>query len=193
LTHDGRSLQYPPRLTGASFWNDVTCFAGKSAPSQTGDIQFRDPLLKPLAAYGGLTMTMAIPADSPARDAGSGCPPTDQRGVARPQLNACDLGAFELQVFLVATPSLLARNQLPPPLILHGVDFSNATQAFIDGQPRSTTFLDSQRLRLTLTMTDVADLGPLTVTLSGPGSAVGSTQVQVVEAVYSIYVPQISR
>lgn len=193
LTHDGRSLQYPPRLTGANFWNDVTCFAGKSAPSQTGDSQFRDPLLRPLAAYGGSTMTMAIPADSPARDAGSACPPTDQRGVARPQLNTCDLGAFELQVFLIATPSLLARNQLPPPLVLHGVDFSNATQAFIDGQPRATTFLDSQRLRVTLTMTDVADLGPLTITLSGPGSAVGSTQVQVVAVVYSVYVPQINR
>jgi hypothetical protein len=58
----------------------------------------RDPLLAPLADNGGLTPTMALLPSSPAIDAGddSACPPTDQRGVTRPQGLACDIGAFEL-------------------------------------------------------------------------------------------------
>ncbi|HUP42200.1 MAG TPA: choice-of-anchor Q domain-containing protein, partial [Thermoanaerobaculia bacterium] len=57
-----------------------------------------DPQLSPLADNGGPTETMAIGTASPAFDAAGACPPpaTDQRGVARPQGAACDLGAFEL-------------------------------------------------------------------------------------------------
>ncbi|WP_322512650.1 choice-of-anchor Q domain-containing protein [Chloroflexus sp.] len=193
LTHDGRSLQYPPRLTGANFWNDVTCFAGKSAPNQTGDPQFRDPLLQPLANNGGPTQTMAIPANSPARDAGAACPALDQRGVTRPQLNACDLGAFELKVTLMAAPPLLARNQPPPALLLYGVDFTTATQAIVNGQSRPTTFINNRTLRVALALSDVADLGFLTISLSGPGSAVGTVQVLVVDTVYTAYTPLILR
>lgn len=49
------------------------------------------------AANGGPTMTMAIAAGSPARDAGSatGAPPLDQRGM--PRAGAVDIGAFEWQ------------------------------------------------------------------------------------------------
>jgi CSLREA domain-containing protein len=54
--------------------------------------------LLPLASNGGLTKTHALSSTSEAVDAGKeDCPPvsTDQRGVARPAGNACDLGAFE--------------------------------------------------------------------------------------------------
>lgn len=49
------------------------------------------------ASNGGPTMTMAIAADSPARDAGSasGAPPLDQRGM--PRAGAVDIGAYEWQ------------------------------------------------------------------------------------------------
>jgi hypothetical protein len=64
-----------------------------------------DPNLAPLAENGGPTKTMALPAGSPAIDAADPafCPPTDQRGVARPDggtggSGSCDLGAFELVV-----------------------------------------------------------------------------------------------
>jgi hypothetical protein len=61
-----------------------------------------DPLLGPLAANGGPTLTQALLPGSPAIDAvpssGAGCPPTDQRGVIRPQGPACDIGAFEVFV-----------------------------------------------------------------------------------------------
>lgn len=40
--------------------------------------------------------TAALKTSSPAFNAGSGCVTTDQRGVSRPQNNACDIGAYEL-------------------------------------------------------------------------------------------------
>jgi CSLREA domain-containing protein len=58
----------------------------------------QDPDLGALANNGGQTLTMAIGDDSPAHDAALSCNSvaTDQRGVTRPQGNACDLGAFEV-------------------------------------------------------------------------------------------------
>ena len=51
-----------------------------------------------LADNGGPTLTLALVTGSPAIDAspvGDFCFPMDQRGVARPQGAACDIGAFE--------------------------------------------------------------------------------------------------
>ena len=68
-----------------------------SAPT---DVSNADPLLGPLQNNGGPTDTLALAANSPAVDrvpaSGAGCPPTDQRGVPRPQGAGCDIGAFEL-------------------------------------------------------------------------------------------------
>ena len=66
----------------------------------TGDIESVDPLLGVLADNGGETPTHALLTGSPAIDAGtnSGCPATDQRGVARPQGTDCDIGAYESEV-----------------------------------------------------------------------------------------------
>jgi hypothetical protein len=55
----------------------------------------RRPDLGPLQDNGGATATQAIQASSPAHDAGGEA--VDQRGVARPQGPACDIGAFELE------------------------------------------------------------------------------------------------
>jgi hypothetical protein len=53
--------------------------------------------LGPLQDNGGPTPTHALLVGSIAIDAGndSNCPPTDQRGVARPHYLHCDVGAFE--------------------------------------------------------------------------------------------------
>ena len=78
----------------------------------TGDKINVNPLLGPLQDNGGSTWTYALLTGSPAIDAGtnSGCPATDQRGVARPidgnhdGSAVCDIGAVEApvtwQVFL---------------------------------------------------------------------------------------------
>jgi hypothetical protein len=58
----------------------------------------RAALLAPLANNGGPTDTHALLAGSQAFNAATapGCPATDQRGVARPQLGGCDSGSFEV-------------------------------------------------------------------------------------------------
>ncbi len=59
-----------------------------------------DPLLGPLLNNGGFTPTHALPFYSPAVDAAGNCSiGVDQRGVARPQGAACDIGAYEYRDF----------------------------------------------------------------------------------------------
>lgn len=59
-----------------------------------------NPLLAPLNNYGGTTTTLALLPGSPAIDAGgAGSLSTDQRGIARPQVLAPDIGAFESRGF----------------------------------------------------------------------------------------------
>jgi CSLREA domain-containing protein/uncharacterized repeat protein (TIGR01451 family) len=74
--------------------------------ADAGSKQNANPLLGGLQNNGGETDTLALQPGSPAIDAGTnaGCPPTDQRGVSRPQGSACDVGAFEL----VQTPPPVA-------------------------------------------------------------------------------------
>lgn len=62
-----------------------------------GSLNNTDPVVGPLADYGGPTPTMALLAGSPALDAAASalCPPVDQRGRARPFGVGCDIGAFE--------------------------------------------------------------------------------------------------
>jgi CSLREA domain-containing protein len=87
---------------------DCRAVAGGSIGSQGGNLASEaacgfgpavDPRLGPLADNGGQTDTQALPAGSPAIDAGTGpgCPATDQRGQPRPRGAACDSGAFEVQ------------------------------------------------------------------------------------------------
>jgi predicted outer membrane repeat protein len=68
-----------------------------------------DPLLGPLAQNGGPTATRALLPGSPAIDAGDATTcatlATDQRGAARPQGAACDIGAFEARGYTLAVQS----------------------------------------------------------------------------------------
>lgn len=68
----------------------------------TGDLKNNDPLLGPLADNGGNTLTFALLVGSPAINAGSNtdCPATDQRGMRRPLLGVCDIGAYEFGIQL---------------------------------------------------------------------------------------------
>jgi hypothetical protein len=74
-----------------------------------------------LAANGGPTLTHALVTGSPAIDASpadTGCEPTDQRGVTRPQGAACDIGAFEaghdLAVVKVTPPKTVTLTSKKP-------------------------------------------------------------------------------
>jgi CSLREA domain-containing protein len=74
----------------------------------TGGVTLADPMLGPLAYYGGPTQTHALLPGSPAIDAGdpSGCLDsegvllaTDQRGLFRHAGGRCDLGAYEFHMY----------------------------------------------------------------------------------------------
>lgn len=86
----GNNLQIPTKQTKLS--NDYDCFKGKTAV---------EPLLGTLGNHGGLTPTIPLLAGSPAINAGSGCPDTDQRGVSRQ--DSCDIGAYEYTSSAVTT------------------------------------------------------------------------------------------
>lgn len=76
---------------GYNFSSDAS-FSFTDPGSQTN----AEAYLQPLADNGGPTRTMAITAESPARDAVRGAfPPVDQRGITRPQGTYADAGAFE--------------------------------------------------------------------------------------------------
>jgi hypothetical protein len=85
---------------------------GTCAFMRPGDKPAVNPLLAPLANSGGPTDTRALLAGSPAIDAADAthCRLTDQRGIARPQAVACDIGAFEY----VPPPPLALPSQPPP-------------------------------------------------------------------------------
>jgi hypothetical protein len=85
----------------------ATMIAAGDVGAATGTPLLADPKLGPLQSNGGLTETMALTAGSPAIDAGGNgaCPATDQRGVARPEGAACDIGAYELAPPSVSTGS----------------------------------------------------------------------------------------
>jgi CSLREA domain-containing protein len=92
--------------------DDITCQFDAE-----GDRQGVDPLLAPLANYGGPTDTHALRAGSPAIDGQHAlfCPPIDQRLFARPS-GPCDIGAFEGSLAPPSPPSGGGGTQQPPPL-----------------------------------------------------------------------------
>lgn len=94
-----------------------------------GTVTLNDPQLGPLADNGGPTQTHALPAGSPAIDAGNagGCRDSlgalltaDQRGFARTVdgdadgTAICDIGAYEFGASAPATPTPTATPMLTP-------------------------------------------------------------------------------
>jgi hypothetical protein len=73
-----------------------------------GSLNGVDPRLGPLAANGGLTLTMALLEGSPAIDGAdeTDCIAIDQRGLPRPAAVRCDIGAYEEQPHLFVIQSL---------------------------------------------------------------------------------------
>jgi predicted outer membrane repeat protein len=94
---------YKPVAGSFNLSSDSTCAFGTGRDNV-------DPLLGPLANNGGFAKTELLRKNSPAIDDGTdvGCPLTDQRGVSRPQGQACDVGAVE-----VTPADLLLKVYLP--------------------------------------------------------------------------------
>ena len=106
-----------------------------------------DPLLGPLALYGGPTMTHGLLQGSTAINAGHPSPfePTDQRGVVR--LGLSDIGAFEARPVAVAfcTPGTTT-NGCVPSINSSGTPSASAVSGFtitvntVEGQKQGLIF-----------------------------------------------------
>jgi hypothetical protein len=83
-------------FTGTVTANNSLAQDGTCGLSGNGSITGVNPGLGPVQNNGGPTDTRAIgPSSIAINHGGAGCQSTDQRGVARPQLGACDIGAYE--------------------------------------------------------------------------------------------------
>ena len=152
----------PIRLTG--FGNDNIVDAGHNLSSDGSghftnlfSLENIDPLLGPLADNGGPTLTLLPQAASPLIDGGSNsnAPAFDQRGIARPQGAAVDIGAVESQTagtypgtfrFTVTTNNVTETNTLLYFTVLRvggtgtaSVDFATVNGTATGGQDFVTT------------------------------------------------------
>ncbi|KAA3663967.1 MAG: hypothetical protein DWQ04_08115 [Chloroflexi bacterium] len=162
LTNGGNNIQFPQKTT--SLGNDYECLGGQTAVN---------PQLGTLGDYGGPTHTVPLNTGSPAIDAGSNCPTTDQRGFARN--GVCDIGAYEFGGGLVANsinPSISGLNDIQTTtLTVHGAGFTPSSVVRWDGADRVTTYVSSFVVTAVLPTTDLDNLGPFTVTVYDPGHA----------------------
>jgi hypothetical protein len=113
--------------------------------------------LGPLADNGGTTFTIALLSTSPAINAGNDpdCPSTDQRGVTRPQIVHCDIGAFEF-------------NDRPPTALCKNVTVAAVTNCVADASIDDGSFDPDPGDTVTLTQSPPGpySLGITTVTLT---------------------------
>lgn len=92
-----------------------------------------DARLAPLADNGGPSTTHALLPDSPALNTGATCLDKDQRGVPRPQGQACDMGAFETPMAQLSA-STYAQPETAPAIITVTLDAALPFEANIDYQ-----------------------------------------------------------
>jgi hypothetical protein len=95
---NGRSDYYGGAIYNLSGTvNATNCTSSGNSVTNVGSMNNTDPILGPLAANGGPTLTMALLPGSPAIDGGdtAAAPAADQRGFPRPAGLAADIGAFE--------------------------------------------------------------------------------------------------
>ena len=134
-----------------------------------GDKKSTDPKLGPLQNNGGTTNTRALLSGSPAIDAGTnvGCPATDQRGIARPQGSACDIGAYEVHV-PAATTTTITSVQPEPSVIGQAVTVHFSVASGAGGTPTGNVTVSDSASAATCTATVAA--GSCSMTFSAKGT-----------------------
>jgi uncharacterized repeat protein (TIGR01451 family) len=137
-----------------------------------------DPLLGPLHMNGGFAPTSMLGRGSPAVNAGGAscvnAGSLDERGVARPQGPACDLGAFE-----VASDAAVALSASPAPATVGGTLALTATASDLGSEPitgvSTTITLPSSVSFVSAPAGCVVTIGPET-TVSCPVGSLGQGQ-----------------
>ncbi|HWQ13244.1 MAG TPA: right-handed parallel beta-helix repeat-containing protein [Roseiflexaceae bacterium] len=157
-------------ITSAGY-NLVQDTNGCTFNSSTGDIIGQDPQLGPLADNGGLTLTHLPAETSPLIDAGNpatggagACPATDQRGIARPQDDGCDIGAVEFNT----PPRLLTLTTVTPDPRNTAVESLTVTfDEAVTGFDAADITLTRDGAPVTLDGVNVTSTDNITFTISG--------------------------
>lgn len=82
ITNGGANLQHPGNTCGGGIPTKDAMLSGMLEPARAS------------LTFGQTQVLVPLPG-SPAYNAGVNCPGADQRGVSRPQGDACDIGAYE--------------------------------------------------------------------------------------------------
>jgi hypothetical protein len=186
LTNSGNNIQFPQKTTGN--WNDYECFAGQTAVN---------PQVGTVGDYGGLTPTVPLLAGSPASNAGSSCPATDQRGFARS--GVCDIGAYEFGGGLLIssiTPAWSGLNNVHDvTLTVQGAGFTSSTVVRWNGANRTTTYVSPFVVTAVLPSTDLDTLGSYSITVYDPDHSLESDPAtfSVVSELYELFLPVVIR
>ena len=156
LTNSGNNIQFPQKTTGN--WNDYECFAAQTAV---------DPLLGTIGDFGGPTPTIPLQAGSPAINAGSNCPATDQRGFARN--GVCDSGAYEfgggLLISSISPPWSGLNKVHDVTLTVWGAGFSPTSVVRWEGADRATTYVSPLLVTAVLPAADLDTIGSYSITV----------------------------
>ena len=167
-----------------------------------------DPHLGMLGAYGGFMQTLPLLPGSAAIDAGDAsiCPETDQRGITRPQVAGCDMGAYESRGFSLTKvngdlQSALINTAFAEPLV---VGVSSAYDEPVDGGvvtftapvsgpsaiPQTSTVMISEGLA-SQSLTANGDGGEYSVIVDTVGAVEPS--IFMLKNLFGIYLPLILR
>lgn len=143
----GRCSGLLPASLGSNIEPGTSC--GLGGP---GDRPATEPGLGPLGDNGGPTPTHLPVPGGAAIDGASGCPPpaADQRGVARPQGGACDVGAVEA----VPTAPPPAADTTAP--VISGLSLLRSR--FRVGGPRTPTIASRAGTTIRYTLSELADV-----------------------------------
>jgi predicted outer membrane repeat protein len=182
LTDAGNNMQYPPKNPNPNYFNETNCSA---------NITIADPKLGALANNGGPTLTRALLPGSPARNAGAACPAVDQRGNARPQGSACDIGAYEVVERLGLSPAVAFVGDSGLTLTVTGEGFAAGSKIVWNGAQRTTAFVNTATLTTAVSTADLA--APKTVLISVSGSTLPAQTFKVVPLAERVYVPVLVR
>ncbi len=141
-------------------------------------VQPLDPVLAPLAYYGGPTETMALLPGSPAIDAGNNAlipvgVTTDQRGYARIVSGTVDIGAFEAQSIPLVVNTTADGIDCPPgELDLRGaIDLANTMTGPETITFDPTVFATAQTITLTAGQLELSNTTGME-TIMGPAAGV---------------------
>ena len=163
------------------------CFSGSSVTSLGNNIDSENscgfnqptdqintnPQLGSLKNNGGPTSTHAITASSPAFNMGTnaGAPATDQRGVARPQMGTCDIGAYEFSASSVATATGTGTATFST--VIGGISNLSALASTPCGTPPGLSFPHGF---FSFTITNIIPGSTVTITITLPSNIPIGTQ-----------------